>query len=85
MRAAGGPPPFPSFSEAHADGGSGGGESSGGGGGESSSGGEACDGHGALGHRSGSAYVFSLADGRWQQSAKLIPQDGTTNDYFNMA
>ena len=39
-------------------------------------------GDGDLGARSGSVYVFRRTDGQWQQSAKLIPQDGAASDYF---
>ena len=34
------------------------------------------------GEDSGSAYIFSNIDGRWQQEVKLIPADGAANDRF---
>jgi subtilisin-like proprotein convertase family protein len=36
----------------------------------------------AKGSKSGSAYVFENNDGIWQQVAKLIPSDGTRDDFF---
>lgn len=32
--------------------------------------------------KSGAAYVFEKIDGSWNQTAKLIPEDGTSHDYF---
>jgi len=36
-------------------------------------------------NRSGSAYVFSGADGKWTQEDKLIPSDGRTSDWFGFS
>jgi subtilisin-like proprotein convertase family protein len=34
------------------------------------------------GNKSGSAYVYENVDGTWLQAAKLIPSDGTREDFF---
>jgi hypothetical protein len=34
------------------------------------------------GDRAGSAYVFSSVDGSWDQSTKLLPEDGDDTDFF---
>ncbi len=37
------------------------------------------------GQNSGSAYIFTQTNGIWTQQAKLLPNDGTANDYFGSA
>jgi hypothetical protein len=34
------------------------------------------------GYDAGSAYVFTRTDGRWTRQAKLVPDDGDTEDLF---